>query len=223
MRNAYLPYLPIQSEKSAKLLEKEAVWSVFNNIRKSGLDGRTVKEIAQEINEPVSTIYGAIGALEREGFVRGIKLSKLKKWGRHSKEDSVPQQKGKMAKKYFESCELKAGLAHREEGISENPWGDVIFSADFYNHVGGLIKNQPELKDIHDNLIKFATVLCKEKIHQDVNENTKKLLPSTEKCADCGKSHEGYEFMKAILLYIATEAVDSGGFKALLKDLGYST
>ena len=221
MRNAYLPYLPIQSEKSAKLLEKEAVWSVFNNIRKSGLEGRTVKEIAQEINEPVSTIYGAIEALEREGFVRGVKLSKLKKWGRHPKEEG-PAQKGKMAKKYFESCDLKAGLAHREEGINENPWGDVIFSADFYNHVGGLIKSQPELKDLHDSLIKFAERICKEKVSEGLVGDSKKLLPSTEKCADCGKSHEGYEFMKAILLYIATEAVDSGGFTNLLKDLGYS-
>ena len=221
MRNAYLPYLPIQSEKSAKLLEKEAVWTVFNHIRRSGLDGKTVKEISQELNEPASTIYGAVEALEREGYVRGVKLSKLKKWGRHPKEEAAVQQKGKMAKKYFESCELKAGLAHREEGEKENPWGDVIFSADFYNHIGTIIKNQPELAGLHDSMIKFAAQISKEKV-QALSEDSKHLLPSTEKCADCGKSHEGYEFMKAILLYIATEAVDSGNFKNLLKDLGYS-
>ncbi len=222
MRNTYLPYLPIQSEKSARLLEKEAVWTVFNHIRKGGLDGKTVKEISQELNEPVSTVYGAVEALEREGYVRGIKLSKIKKWGRQPKEDAN-QQKGKMARKYFESCEFKAGLAHRGEGEKESPWGDVIFSPDFYNQVGAVIKNQPELKELHENLIKFAEKFCKEKVAEGLNGDSKRILPSTEKCVDCGKSHEGYEFTKAILLYIATEAVDSGNFKNLLKELGYST
>lgn len=219
MRNTYLPYLPIQSEKSAKMLDKEAVWAVFSFIRKSGLEGRTVKEIAQELDEPVSTIYGAIESLEREGFIKGVKFSKLKKWGRHPKE---MKQKGKVAKKYFESCELKAGLSHREEAEKENPWGDVIFSPDFYNKIGGLITKQPELKQIQEAMIRLSSKLCREKITSDLSESSRKFLPSKERCQDCSKSHEGYEFLKAIMLFIATECVDSSEFKNLMKELGYS-
>lgn len=214
MRNEYLPFLPVRSEKTAKMLEREAVWKILHFIRKSGMEGNTVKEISEKLLEPISTVYGAIDSLEREGYIIGVKPSKYKKWGRHPKQT----KKGKTAKRFFESCDLRAGLAHRKEGEKENPWGDIIFSESFYNEIGRIIKKQPELDEINKTVMKFVKKVCKEKIPSNLN----KIMPSTEKCNECHTSHEGYEFLKAVILYIATESVmNSDEFKSLMKELDY--
>ncbi|HLD42233.1 MAG TPA: winged helix-turn-helix domain-containing protein [archaeon] len=220
MRQVYLTHLPVNSDKIARMLEKESSWAVLQTIRKSGLDGRTVKEIADELNESVSTVYGAISALEREGYIKGVKPTKLKLWGRHTKKQDE-DRKGKVAKRYFEACELRTGGAHRNEGEPENPWGDVIFSNQFYDKVGNLIQNTENFKKLQEALIQFVSGFCKEKIPAE-SEKIKDVLPSAEKCHGCEKSHEGHEFVKAILLYTATQVIDSEEIKGLMKELGYT-
>ncbi len=220
MRQMYLTHLPVNSDKVARMLEKESSWAVLQAIRKSGLDGKTVKEIAQELQESVSTVYAAISALEREGYIKGVKPTKLKLWGRHTKKQEE-DRKGKVAKRYFEACEIRTGGAHRNEGEPENPWGDVIFSNEFYEKVGNIINNTPEFKELQGTLIKFVSGFCKEKIPAEM-EKINGVLPSTEKCKGCEKSHEGHEFVKAILLYTATQVMDSEQIKGLMKELEYT-
>lgn len=220
MRNVYLTHLPVNSDKIARMLEKESSWAVLQTIRKSGLEGRTVKEIAGQLQESVSTVYAAISALEREGYIKGVKPTKLKLWGRHSNKQDE-DRKGKVAKRYFESCEIRTGGAHRNEGEPENPWGDVIFSHEFYEKIGGLINNSAEFKGLQDNLIKFVSEFCKQKIPSEL-EKVNGILPSADKCKSCEKSHEGHEFVKAILLYTATQVMDSEQIKGLMKELRYT-
>lgn len=219
MRREYIKFLPVCSRRTAEMLKKEALWDVLEAIRSSGFRGITARQIEKKTHEPISTIYNAISQLTREGYIIGMKPSKLKAvWGHRRKE---PREPGKTPKKFFEACERRSGMDHREEGKKDNPYGDVIFYDDFFHNVGSLINKEPELKEIRKSLLDFTEKFYRERI-MNSNGKVKKMIPDKETCPHCGRSHEGYEFFKAMLLYIVTNQVlDSSDFNDFLKKLGF--
>ena len=219
MRKEYIKFLPVCSRRTADMLKREALWEVFETIRSSGMKGVTVKEIVEKIREPVSTVYNAINQLEREGYIHGMKPSKLKAaWGHRRKTERLP---GKTPKRYFEACEKKSAMDHREEGERDNPWGDVIFYDTFFHEIGHLIEKEPGLAEVREKVLDFVENFYKSKILYS-NSKIKKLLPDKEICPYCNRSHEGYEFFKAIILYMATKQIlDTKKFDKFLKKLGF--
>jgi|GEM_PF-2199566 len=219
MRKEYIRFLPVCSRRTADILKREALWDVFEAIRSSGVNGITVKEIGRKIHEPISTIYNAINQLEREGYVHGLKSSKVRAaWG-HRREK--PRTPGKTPKKYFEACEKMSAMDHREEGERDNPWGDVIFYDTFFHEMGRLIRKEPELKEIRKNILEFIENFYKNQI-LTANGEVKNELPNDIICPHCGRSHEGYEFFKAIILYLVTKQIlDSKDFNEFLKKMGF--
>jgi len=222
MRKEYITFLPLCSDRTADMLKTEAIWEVYKSIRESGFEGKTVAQVCEDTHEPRSTVYLAIKQLEREGYIQGMKREKLKKLGRPS--GKIEVKKGKMAKVYFEACELRAGITHRYEGEHENPWGDVVFSEAFFNEIGKMLKKHPEIEGINKKIIDFVKNFYIEKIQSSNSSEIKKLIPSDGICPnpECGKSHEGYEFMKAIVLFLATNLLESEEFKKLLQELKFS-
>lgn len=223
MRKEYITFLPVCSVRTADMLKTEAIWEVYQSIRQGGFRGKTAAQVCEDTHEPRSTVYLAIKQLEREGYIQGMKPEKIKKLGRPSRE-SERKRAGKTPKIYFEACELRAGITHRHEGEHENPWGDIIFSEDFFNEIGKILKNQAEVKEINRKIISFLRKFYKEKILASNNTEIKKLIPGDGICPnpECGKSHEGYELTKAMVLSIATHLLESEEFKELLKDLKFA-
>lgn len=234
MRKEYINFLPLCSDRTADMLKTEALWTVYRALRSSGFKGMTVAQICDKTNEPRSTVYQAIRQLEREGYIQGMKPGKIKKLGRPmgdkkrkdlglpTKEDE--RKAGKTPKIYFDACEMRAGITHRHEGERENPWGDVIFSEHFYNEIGRLLKKEPEINEINEKIIAFLKGFYQEKLFASANGNIERLLPSNEICPNphCGKSHEGYEFLKAMILFVATNLLESKEFKEFMKDMKFS-
>ncbi len=235
MRKEYITFLPVCSDRTADMLKTEAIWTVLECIRRSGMRGKTVAEIQDETTEPRSTVYNAIKQLEREGYIQGMKEKRLKKIGRMlgSKElkkrgiaEDIYKRKyekksGKRPKVYFEACELRAGITHRHEGERENPWGDVVFSEDFFNVVGRMLKKDKGLSEINNDIIKLIKDFYTKKIETSDASEVKKLIPEDEICELCKKSHEGYEFLKALVLFIASNLLESKEFEKLLEELKF--
>ena len=217
-RTDYLKFLPVSSEKVADLLKTDAVWEALLKVRESGNNGITVGEMCKELHEPQSTIYNAIKELTRIGFVLGIKESTLqrKKWGRPGKEDE--RRPGKSPKRFFEPCELKSGIMGERERAAENPWGDIRFSKEFDREiVNRMRKDKEDLKIIHNGFKDYIEKFCKERLKAP-DSDLKKVLPNLEVCPRCERSHEATELMKAMVLYLAADFLDSDDFQELVND-----
>ncbi|MFH1586739.1 MAG: winged helix-turn-helix domain-containing protein [Candidatus Diapherotrites archaeon] len=220
MGKEYLSFLPVSSDKVADILKTEAVWQIMKAIRHSRHEGMTVNALSEKLHESPSTVYNAIKQLERAGFVYGVKKGvHMKKRGRPSREISGEYRKsGKSPKIYFEPCEYYSGYSTRKEGEIENPWGDIKFSHEFNEEIGQLIKKNPKyLKNIFSVLGGFLDSFYGGKLKNSKDTGVVNLLPDKELCSRCNNSHEGNEFMRAIVLIAVTQYLDSDSFAKILK------
>jgi len=215
VRKSYLEYLPVSADKTADLLKTEAAWAVLKEIRRSGTDGVTAEEIAKRTDQPLSTVYAALRELWRNGYIRREKRKRTqveKRRGRppigslETKKAEKRKLMGKTPREYFEACDIRAAFELDPSGEPENPWGDVIFSRSFRDIAHALDEMLAE-SNLLDMLGDFA-VEAYEKLDSRKGKIAESM-PSKEICPKCRLSHEGNELIKAIVLYVATKAVDS--------------
>lgn len=216
--NLPLPYLPVDTDSTANLLQKDAVWDCLKEIRKAGCEGITAKEISENTGQPQATVYGALDRLRTIGFVRWGKLTALPKDLQHKIRERIGQRKiraGKTPRVYFEPCEKRPTFKRLPGEKAENPWGDIIFSRDFSQKIGNKIETtlNREESNLKKEMIDF-TVEMIEKALQNPDFNV-----SRGKCPKCGNDHGTLELAKAVAFYTAAFLLTEDKFQDKLDQL----
>lgn len=232
VRKEYLQYMPVSTDRTADILKTKAVWETLQTVRSAGTTGITAKEISSKTDQSISTVYGAIRTLWRHGFLR---RKKRPVEDQSEEAASIPEgfgtgevsetPRGKIPMEYFEPCDIRSSFEQDPRGEPENPWGDVVFSTNFIKNIANMFDREDDLGELREDakksildFIKKAYKALKDREEERVEE----ALPRKKICSNCGRSHEGWEFIKALALYIATFSLDSEDAKELLRNLEFA-
>lgn len=219
-RQEYLQFLPVASDSTADLLKTQAVWQCLRKVRERGCEGITAEEISEETGEKLSTVYNALRLLYQQRFVRKGRRRE-RKVGRPEK-GSRKGYRGKPPQYYFEPCEEKTIYEEIPAGEPENPWGDLIFSMAFLREIAPKIRNQLEETKLGGTTLEEGLVEFTEEFYEDYKDELANVMPSDVICDRCGRSHDGYEFLRAVVLYVASYVVSSERMKKTLEKLDFA-
>jgi DNA-binding MarR family transcriptional regulator len=72
MTQKYLISIAITGENEARVLGSPSAWEILDELRYAGLEGRTADEISEELDVPISTVYGTLNKLDAVGFLETV-------------------------------------------------------------------------------------------------------------------------------------------------------
>src|SRR2546422_8435295 len=141
MGQVYLLTFPVSDKEDARNLASSSAWEVLEELRKVGLDGRTVEEISKKLELPRSTVYNVLSKLQAASWVKARRSSK--KIGRpNARRKAEATRTGRMKQIYVEDI----------------PWGDIEFDDKFKATLDPVIK---EVLEKHDVVSSFVDALDK--------------------------------------------------------------
>jgi predicted transcriptional regulator len=195
--NTYLLTLPVENWETAQLLGSETNWKILESLREVGIQGLSAEELSKKVNVPISTVYNVLSKLQAANWVQsGLRRPQ---WGRPSKE-TKNRRSGKPTKIY----------------IGKSFAGDYQFDQDF----------EKSLEDVFGKLkgdiegLQKGWLLFLEKIVSmyENDEKLQKFFPHDPIHEECGRSHEGEEFLVASSLALLNKILSSKDYDELEKN-----
>lgn len=192
--NKYLLTWPVESWENAQLLGSETNWKILEILREVGTQGLSAEEISKKVSVPISTVYNVLSKLQAAHWVQsGLRRPQ---WGRPSKEANK-RRTGKPTKIYIGNYFV----------------GDYQFDQDFEESLEDVFGR---LKEDMEKLKKgWLSVLEKIVSIYENDERLKKFFPHDPIHEECGKSHEGDEFLVASSFALLYEMLSSKEYDEL--------
>jgi hypothetical protein len=192
--NKYFVTIPVSDWEIAKLLGSETNWKILEVLRNVGIDGLSAKEISEKIRVPIASVYNILSKLAAANYVES---TKKRPWGRPSKEDKQ-RFGGKPTNVFTENV----------------PWGYSEFDEEFVNSLDPVLENME--KNVDELREKWLSIL--DKIASTYKtDDLKNFFPQDTIHEECGYSHEGLEFLRAISLNLLWKILDGKDFEELAK------
>jgi predicted ArsR family transcriptional regulator len=181
--------------QNAKLLGSETNWKILEVLRDVGINGLSAEEVSKKIKVPISSVYSILSKLAAAELAEST--VRRPSWGRPSKE--AKQLSGGKPTRVF---------------IQNVPWGESAFDEEFIESL------DPVLEDIEKNVDelrqKWFSIL--EKILSAYQtDDLKKFFPQDALHEECGRSHEGLEFLYAISLELISKILNGKDFDELAR------